>query len=48
MRWVLRLIATGDDARCLSSRQEGLRDLANVGLNALRATLPRSARERGT
>jgi hypothetical protein len=38
MRWVLRLIATGDDARCLSTdlleicRPEGLGDVANLGL----------------
>ncbi len=38
MRWVLRLIATGDDARCLSTdlieicRPEGLGDIANLGL----------------
>ena len=38
MRWVLRLIATGDDARCLGadlieiSRQEGVGDIANLGL----------------
>ena len=41
MRWVLRLITTGDDARCLSTdlmeicRPEGLGDIAN-----LRLTLP--------
>jgi len=39
MRWVLRLIATGDDARCLSTdlveicRPGGLGDIANLGLN---------------
>ena len=38
MRWVLRLITTGDDARCLSTdlieicRPEGLGDIANLGL----------------
>ena len=38
MRWVLRLIATGDDARCLSTdlaeicRPEGLGDIASLGL----------------
>jgi hypothetical protein len=38
MRWVLRLIATGDDARSLSTdlvenfRPEGLGDIANLGL----------------
>src|SRR5271163_1412348 len=38
MRWVLRLITTGDDARCLSTdlmeicRSEGLGDIANLGL----------------
>jgi len=38
MRWVLRLIATGDDARRLSTdlveicRPEGLGDIANLGL----------------
>ena len=38
MRWVLRLIATGDDARCLSTdlveicRPGGLGDIANLGL----------------
>ena len=38
MRWVLRLIATGDDDRCLSTdlieicRPEGLGDIANLGL----------------
>jgi hypothetical protein len=38
MRWVLRLIATEDDARCLSTdlveicRPEGLGDIANLGL----------------
>ena len=38
MRWVLRLIATDDDARCLSTdlmeicRPEGLGDIANLGL----------------
>ena len=38
MRRVLRLIATGDDARCLgtdlieSCRQEGVGDIANLGL----------------
>ena len=37
MRWVLRLIATGDDDRCLSTdlveicRPEGLADIANLG-----------------
>jgi hypothetical protein len=43
MRWVLRLIATGDDARCLSTdlveicRPEGLGNIANQGL-----TLPQA------
>jgi hypothetical protein len=38
MRWVFRLIATDDDARCLSTdlieicRPEGLGDIANLGL----------------
>ena len=38
MRWVLRLIATGDDARCPSTdlaeicRPEGLGDIASLGL----------------
>ena len=38
MRWVLRLIATGDDARCLSTdlaeicRPDGLGDIASLGL----------------
>jgi hypothetical protein len=38
MRWVLRLIATDDDARCLSTdlveirRPEGLGEIANLGL----------------
>src|SRR6516162_10431695 len=38
MRWVLRLIATGDDARCLSTdlieicRPGGLGDIATLGL----------------
>jgi hypothetical protein len=38
MRWVLRLIATGDDAGCLSTdlveicRPGGLSDIANLGL----------------
>jgi hypothetical protein len=38
MRWVLRLIATSDDAPCLSTdlaeicRPEGLRDIADLGL----------------
>ena len=38
MRWVLRLIATEDDARCLSTdlieicRPEGLGDIADLGL----------------
>jgi hypothetical protein len=38
-RWVLRLIATGDDDRRLSTdlieicRPEGLRDIANLGLS---------------
>ena len=38
MRWVLRLIATGDDDRCLSTdlveicRPEDLGDIANLGL----------------
>jgi hypothetical protein len=38
MRWVLRLMATGDDARCLSTdlaeicRPDGLGDIANLGL----------------
>ena len=38
MRWVLRLIATGDDARCLGTdlveicRPESLGDIANLGL----------------
>jgi hypothetical protein len=44
MRWVLRLIATGDDARCLSTdlaeicRPEGLDDIASLGL-----TLPEAS-----
>jgi hypothetical protein len=39
MRWVLRLIATEGDARCLGTdlieicRPEGLGDIANLGLN---------------
>src|SRR5271157_111314 len=43
MRWVLRLIATGDDARCLSTdlveicRPGGLGDIANLGLTLLEA-----------
>jgi hypothetical protein len=38
MRWVLRLVATGDDARCLSTdlieicRPDGIGDIANLGL----------------
>jgi hypothetical protein len=38
MRWVLRLIATDDDVRCLSTdlveicRPEGLGEIANLGL----------------
>ena len=38
MRWVLRLIMTGDDARCLSTdlveicRPDGLGDIAKLGL----------------
>jgi hypothetical protein len=38
MRWVLRLITTGDDAHCLSTdlieicRPGGLGDIANLGL----------------
>jgi hypothetical protein len=38
MRWVLRLIATGDEVRCRSidvveiCRPEGLNDIANLGL----------------
>ena len=38
MRWVLRLIAIGDDARCLGTdlveiyRPEGLGEIANLGL----------------
>src|SRR6516162_101136 len=38
MRWVLRLIMTGDDARCLSTdlveicRPAGLGDIADLGL----------------
>src|SRR6476646_5614709 len=45
MRWVLRLIATDDDARRLSTdlveicRPEGLGDIANLGL-----TLPEGSR----
>ena len=43
MRWVLRLIATEDDARCLSTdlveicRPEGLGDVANLGLTLAKA-----------
>ena len=43
MRWVLRLIATGDDVRCLSTdlveicRPEGLGDVANLGLTLAEA-----------
>ena len=38
MRWVLRLMMTGDDARCLSTdlveicRPDGLGDIAKLGL----------------
>jgi len=38
MRWVLRLIASGDDARCRSTdlaeicRPDGLHDIADLGL----------------
>jgi hypothetical protein len=45
MRWVLRLIATGDDARRLSTdlveicRPEGLGDIANLGLTLPEAKL---------
>jgi hypothetical protein len=45
MRWVLRLIATGDDARCLGTdlveicRPEGLGDIANLGLTLPEAKL---------
>ena len=43
MRWVLRLITRGDDARCLSTdlieicRPEGLGDIANLGLTLAEA-----------
>jgi hypothetical protein len=43
MRWVLRLIATGDDARCLSTdlieicRPEDVGDIANLGLTLAEA-----------
>jgi hypothetical protein len=43
MRWVLRLIGTGDDARRLSTdlveicRPEGLGNIANLGLTDLTA-----------
>jgi hypothetical protein len=41
MRWVLRLIATGDDVFCGSTdlaeicRPDGLHDIANLGLTLL-------------
>jgi hypothetical protein len=43
MRWVLRLIASGDDARCRSTdlaeicRPDGLHDIADLGLTLLEA-----------
>jgi hypothetical protein len=43
MRWVLRLIATGDDARCRSTdlaevcRPDGLQEIADLGLTLLEA-----------
>ena len=43
MRWVLRLIATGDDARCQSTdlaeicRPDGLSDITDLGLTLLEA-----------
>src|SRR5690242_5835333 len=43
MRWVLRLIATGDDARCPSTdlleicRPEGVGDIADLGLTLAEA-----------
>jgi hypothetical protein len=48
MQWVLRLIATGDDAYCRSTdlaeicRPDGLRDIANLGLTLLEAKQPGS------